>query len=130
MSVTIRTPSAAKRLAAIMIHAVKSRIKVVGARASHLAETFFYSWGHAVASHPCKFILATLAVTALSLLGLLNFSSEADGWKIWLPEGTRDAIHSVLSLVSPSNGNYTRQSKPCVLAGRISFEISSTVHLE
>ena len=87
-----RTPSAGKRLATNMIHQVKSRIKVVSGMVSGLAETFFYSWGHAVASHPCKFILATLAVTALSLLGLLNFSSEADGWKIWLPEGTRDAI--------------------------------------
>ena len=75
-----------------MIHEVKSLIKFVGERTSNLADTFFYSWGHAVASHPCKFILATLVVTALSLLGLLNFSSEADGWKIWLPEGTRDDI--------------------------------------
>ena len=87
-----RTPSAGKRLAAAMIHQVKSRLKRVGEWTSDFASTFFYSWGHAVASHPCKFILATFGVTALSLLGLLNFSSEADGWKIWLPEGTRDAF--------------------------------------
>ena len=74
-----------------MIHEVKSRIKFVSEGTSDLARNFFFSWGHAVASHPCKFIAATLALTALSLLGLLNFSSEADGWKIWLPEGTRDA---------------------------------------
>ena len=54
-----------------------------------LLERFFYWWGCRVASHPWKLILAALLATALGSLGLLNFTSEADGWSYWLPEGSR-----------------------------------------
>ena len=52
-------------------------------------QRFFYWWGCTVAQNPLKVILATLLITGLSLLGMLNFSSEADGWKMYLPEGSR-----------------------------------------
>ena len=58
-------------------------------KVNRLYERFFYWWGCAVASNPYKVILATLLLTGLCSLGLLNFTSEADGWKIWLPEGSR-----------------------------------------
>ena len=55
----------------------------------HLLERFFYWWGCRVASLPWAFILAALLATAFFSLGLLNFTSEADGWSYWLPEGSR-----------------------------------------
>ena len=42
-----------------------------------------------VASNPKKVILAALLGIALGSLGLLNFTSEGDGWSFWLPEGSR-----------------------------------------
>ena len=52
-------------------------------------QRFFQWWGNKVALNPIKVILATLLITGLSVLGMLNFSSEADGWKVYLPEGSR-----------------------------------------
>ena len=52
-------------------------------------QRFFLWWGCTVALNPLKVILATLLITGLSLFGMLNFSSEADGWKCYLPEGSR-----------------------------------------
>ena len=60
----------------------------------HVFEKFFYWWGCTVAANPWKIILATLFVTGLASLGLLNFKSETDGWKLWLPEGSH---HSVIT---------------------------------
>ena len=60
-----------------------------GGRVIQLLERFFFWWGCRVASRPWIFILAALVATALGSLGLLNFSSEADGWSYWLPEGSR-----------------------------------------
>ena len=55
-------------------------------------EEFFYWWGCTVATHPLKVILATLVVTGLSSVGLLNFNSEMDGVKMMLPEGSRHSL--------------------------------------
>ena len=52
-------------------------------------QKFFHWWGCTVARNPLKVILATLLITGLSLFGMLNFSSEVNGWKIYLPEGSR-----------------------------------------
>ena len=52
-------------------------------------QRFFQWWGCTVALNPLKVIFATLLITGLSLFGMLNFSSEADGWKCYLPEGSR-----------------------------------------
>ena len=60
----------------------------------HVFERFFYWWGRTVAANPWKIILSTLFVTGLASLGLLNFNSETDGWKLWLPEGSQ---HSVIT---------------------------------
>ena len=53
---------------------------------AHHLETFFYWWGCKVASHPWKIILATLSLTGLTSLGLVNFKAETDGFKLWLGE--------------------------------------------
>ena len=45
-------------------------------KASHLFERFFYWWGRTVASNPWKFIAATLVMTGLGSLGLLDFKAE------------------------------------------------------
>ena len=45
-----------------------------------------------MASNPYIVILPCLLITGLSSLGLLNFQSEADGWKLFLPEGTHHSI--------------------------------------
>ena len=59
-------------------------------KAAHDAfERFFYWWGCTVASNPWKFIAATLVITGLGSLGLLDFKAETNGWKMWLPEGSR-----------------------------------------
>ena len=55
-------------------------------------ERFFYSWGCTVASNPWKFIAATLVITGLGSLGLLDFRAETNGWKMWLPEGSRYSL--------------------------------------
>ena len=47
-----------------------------------------------MSANPWKVILSTLLLTSLASLGVLNFSSETDGWKLWLPEGSR---HSVIT---------------------------------
>ena len=44
-----------------------------------LFERFFFWWGCAVASHPWKVIAATLVITGLGSLGLLNFKAELFG---------------------------------------------------
>ena len=59
---------------------------------THVFEKFFYWWGCTVSSNPWKIILSTLLVTSLAALGLLNFSWENDGWKLWLPEGSRHSV--------------------------------------
>ena len=51
-------------------------------------ESFFYRWGEFVATHPKRVIGATLAITGLCCLGLLNFDTESDGWRLWLGEGS------------------------------------------
>ena len=61
-------------------------------KASHLFERFFYWWGRTVASNPWKFIAATLVMTGLGSLGLLDFKAETNGWKMWLSEGSRYSL--------------------------------------
>ena len=58
-------------------------------KVASLFERLFYWWGCAVASHPWKVIAATLVITGLGSLGLLNFKAETNGWKMWLQEGSR-----------------------------------------
>ena len=58
-------------------------------KVNQLLERLFYSWGCIVASNPWKVIAATLLVTGLGSLGLLNFSAETNAWKMLLPEGSR-----------------------------------------
>ena len=72
----------------------KKLFKCTNWKLAHVFETFFYWWGCKVSENPWKIILACLFVTGLASLGLLNFSSETDGWKLWLPEGSR---HSVIT---------------------------------
>jgi predicted RND superfamily exporter protein len=67
----------------------KKRINSASKVVIRLFEKFFYFWGCFVATHPWKVIMATLVVTGLSMIGLVNFNSEADGWKLWLPESSR-----------------------------------------
>ena len=55
-------------------------------------ERFFYWWGCFVAINPYKVILTTSMFTAVGALGLLNLRAESDGWKFWLPEGSRHSI--------------------------------------
>ena len=57
-----------------------------------LLDRFFYWWGCQVALHPWKVILATIVIVCFSSLGLLRFTSEADGWRLYLPEGSRHSI--------------------------------------
>ena len=59
---------------------------------SQKTEKFFHFWGTTVASNPWKVILATVALTGLCSLGLLNFTSERNAWRVWLPEGSRFSI--------------------------------------
>ena len=59
-----------------------------GSSATRLLENFFYWWGCKVASNPYKVILGALLVVGLCSLGLMNFRSEADAWKMYLPEGS------------------------------------------
>ena len=72
----------------------KKLLKCTNWKLAHVFETFFYWWGCKVSENPWKIILSCLVVTGLASLGLLNFSSETDGWKLWLPEGSR---HSVIT---------------------------------
>ena len=58
-------------------------------KVNRFLERAFYSWGCIVASNPWKVIAATLLVTCLGSLGLLNFSAETNAWKMLLPEGSR-----------------------------------------
>ena len=70
-------------------HVVKKLIRRISRIAIQIFENFFFWWGCAVASNPYAVILPCLLLTGLSSLGFLNFSSEADGWKLFLPEGSR-----------------------------------------
>ena len=70
-------------------HVAKKLIRRVSRIAIQIFENFFYWWGRTVASNPYAVILPCLLLTGLCSLGLLNFSSEADGWKLFLPEGSR-----------------------------------------
>ena len=53
-----------------------------------LLENVFYWWGCKVASNPYKVIFASALMVGLCSLGLLNFKSEADAWKLYLPAGS------------------------------------------
>lgn len=55
---------------------------------TRLLENFFYWWGCKVARNPYKVVLASLLMVGLCALGLLNFKSEADAWKLYLPDGS------------------------------------------
>ena len=55
---------------------------------TRLLERFFYWWGCKVASNPYKVVLASALMVALCSLGLLNFKSEANAWKLYLPDGS------------------------------------------
>ena len=70
-------------------HVLKKLVRRVSRIAIEIFENFFYWWGCAVASNPYAVILPCLLLTGLCSLGFLNFSSEADGWKLFLPEGSR-----------------------------------------
>ena len=59
---------------------------------ARMFDRFFYWWGCTVALNPWKIILSTLLVTALTSHGLHYFSIETDGWKMWLPEGSRHSL--------------------------------------
>ena len=48
-------------------------------------EKIFYRWGHLVASNPNVVIVCSLALTGLCAAGFLNFTSQADVQKLYLP---------------------------------------------
>jgi len=48
-------------------------------------ETFFNWWGSFVAERPAQVILASLALSALSAIGLLNFKMEHKANMLWIP---------------------------------------------
>ena len=70
-------------------NAVRKWIKASNHKVIQSTEHFFYRWGCLVATHPIKVILVTSMFTALGALGLVNLRAESDGWKFWLPEGSR-----------------------------------------
>ena len=70
-------------------NAIIKWIKASNKKVIQSTESFFYWWGCLVATHPIKVILVTSMFTALGALGLVNLQVESDGWKFWLPEGTR-----------------------------------------
>ena len=59
---------------------------------ARMFDSIFYWWGCTVALNPWKIILSTLLVTALTSHGLHYFSTETDGWEMWLPEGSRHSL--------------------------------------
>ena len=48
-------------------------------------EAFFYNYGSMVAKHPWKTIGACVLLTVLLGLGLLKFTQENTGIKLWIP---------------------------------------------
>jgi len=48
-------------------------------------EAFFYWWGSFVAKRPGQVILASLLLSALSAIGLLNFKMEHKANMLWIP---------------------------------------------
>ena len=64
-------------------------IKASSNRVIQLLENFFCWWGCLVATNPYKVIMVTIICSGLCALGLLNFRAESNGWKFWLPDGTR-----------------------------------------
>ena len=73
-------------------HIAKKLIRRASRLAIEIFENFFYWWGCTVASNPFIVIVPCLIFTGLCSLGFLNFSSEADGWKLFLPEGSRHLV--------------------------------------
>ncbi len=71
------------------VSAFTKMIKTASTACINLFERFFNWWGQTVAKHPWKVIFATLIITGVSLIGLINFNSEADGWKLWLPDDSK-----------------------------------------
>ncbi|XP_071537135.1 NPC intracellular cholesterol transporter 1 homolog 1b-like [Panulirus ornatus] len=49
-------------------------------------EQFFYRYGRSVATHPRKYILACVLVTAFCCLGFTNFYMESRPEKLWIPQ--------------------------------------------
>ena len=64
---------------------LSKRMQTISRKVNGFYETFFYWWGCTVATNPYKVILATLLLTGLCSIGLLNFTSGTNCIKIGLP---------------------------------------------
>ena len=53
-----------------------------------ILEDGFDKWGVIVASHPWLVIAVSVLLTFICSLGLINFSSETDPNKLWIPKGS------------------------------------------
>lgn len=41
-----------------------------------------------MASHPVKFILVSLLLTGLALIGMINYRTENNAFKLWIPDNS------------------------------------------
>ena len=41
-----------------------------------------------MASHPAKFILVSLLLTGLALIGMINYRTENNAFKLWIPDNS------------------------------------------
>ena len=53
-----------------------------------ILENGFYKWGIIVASNPWCVILVSVLFSFICSLGLINFTSETDPNKLWIPKGS------------------------------------------
>ena len=53
-----------------------------------ILENGFYRWGIIVASNPWCVILVSVLFSFICSLGLINFTSETDPNKLWIPKGS------------------------------------------
>ncbi|MPC17656.1 Niemann-Pick C1 protein [Portunus trituberculatus] len=76
-------------------------------------ESFFYRYGHSVASHPGRYIAVILLMTGLSWIGFLNFKVEGRSEKLWIPQMYR--IRNMLASIEITNskGQSFNQSDLC-----------------
>merc|ERR1712029_883047 len=55
---------------------------------SYYLSRYFYWHGRICATHPFKVIVTSLVLVAICSLGLLNFRTEANAIKLWIPRGS------------------------------------------
>ena len=53
-----------------------------------ILEDGFYQWGIIVANRPWLVIALSILLTCLCSIGLINFTSETDPNKLWIPNGS------------------------------------------